>query len=1453
MPFCDAKGWGPTLDVDLVPCFQATILSSLPLAVFAVLAVLASLRNKVNSAGVIRPVWVSGIITMAAGAALLSSAVRLSSTSTSSQVLQGVVTTVSILLVSSAQWIDHRRGMRINAMATSFWFWSLVVAAVYIRTLARASSTSTVEFACTVALLAFSFLVLALDEVLPAHRRDSEATCNPREQAGALSILTWSYIFGKMRKGVSTTLTFQDDVWPVPPLVQHSTSVENVGLTGLFVIMLKAQPLQFCTSVTLKTVAGLLLILQPILLDSLIDFVKSWQPDVNGVHNGDEQPLSNGLLIAFGIFVVGLASTLCGVWGNDKQWTLYYRWKTAMVAIVFRKSLRHGHDARAQYDAGTVINLVDNDAIMVGFMGTNLPELIAVAIQLVGATVILWQRLSYATLVVVVGLIALGPAQAKAGDLIGTASDKRYEMMDMRVSVTSEVMKAMRLIKFYAWENVFAKKIRAIRTTELEYLATSRLGEVVVGLLSNLCPVLILAASLAVYIKIAPDDQPLDANRIFVSLAVFNLLRAPLMELSMSVGPVFRSIASMKRCVEFLNTEDAVEYVQRKNDVTSEIAIRVSAGSFKWSQKEDQNTLSDLDFDIKRNSCVAIVGKVGSAKSSILSALLGNMNKVSGNVEINGSVLYVAQTPWLFNASVRDNILLGAAYDETWYNTVVEACALEADYQTLPAGDRTEIGGRGVNLSGGQRQRISLARAVYARADVYLIDDTLSAVDAHVGRHIFDRVLGSEGLLRGTTRLFVTHSVQYLDAMDRILVMEDGRVVEDGAFEVLRSKGQKLAEIIATMEGQQHRRASSVSEDSKHTSADRSEELNKAENDVDFQVTAVSDPSEENGVLIQKEVDETGRVGLRHFAVYIRACTWPLFLIFLSSVAAAEGINLGSRYWLLHWSNENADSTSLNQWSYLGVYLGWLAGYVVVYAAAAIFYLYYVSPRASAVIHDMLLLRVIRMPLSFFDTTPIGRILTRFQSNVSSVDGGLPDEIYDIAFGLASIIVSVLPAIINSYLFLIFVVASVFILSLTLHFYLGASLSYQRMKLGTEADHLTHVDEVLGGLATVKVFNRLSYETTRNGALYDRLQGALISYYYCNRWFSLWIQIVSTAITFAATIFAIANRSSLSAASIGLSISALLSLAPDLAAITMRFGQFQNDIVALERINCYAHLPIEATDEGYDRVPDTWPEDGSISYVDVSLRYRKDLPLVLKVSFNIANGERIGVVGRTGAGKSSLILSLLRLVDLAQNEDPSQDEELRKTGAIYLSGKDISQESLTQLRSSMAVIAQESFLFQGTLRENLDPTGIALDDELWKAVDKVSLKEYVSGLAGGLDAEVQAGGDNFSQGQRQLLALARVLVTHRVRGGCKVIVLDEATAAVDRQTDSVVQRVIREEFKGVTTITVAHRLHTILDSDRVMVLDAGTVLEFDNPRVLMANASSALFSMAYGHEDLSRW
>ncbi|KAI8815898.1 P-loop containing nucleoside triphosphate hydrolase protein [Fimicolochytrium jonesii] len=1452
-PFCNDPGvWGPfttTNPPDFTPCFRNIVLSALPLALLAVGAVVLGEPSpgvEGNGDGVRRSVvrlanWAWLLKTLASLAAFLSIAVRLHSATSSSETVLDCISLVSILLVIFAQRRDHRRGVRVNAMTTTFWLWKITTAAVYLRSLVLQSVTSGVEFHSTVAIIASSTLVLAFDEFLPLQKSHA-ADSNARDNAGALSLLTWSYIFGKLRKGVSTTLTFEDDVWPIPPLESSAFNAElferyydprRVLTTwGLFAILMKAQYRRFCTATFLKTVAGLLLVVQPILLDYLIDFVQSWQPATASDRSTPQpQPLSTGLLIVTAMLLVGVASSLTGVWGNDKQWNLYYRWKTAMVALIFRKSLHLSPDARAKYDSGAIINLVDNDAIQVGFLGTNLPEIIGVVIQIVSATVLLWQRLSYATLVAMIGLLALGPAQARAGDMIGNAADKQYEAVDTRISLTSEVIKAMRVIKFYCWESIFVDKIQRVRKTELGYLAKGRLGEAFVCLLSNLCPILILAASLAGYILIAPEDAPLDANRIFVSLAIFNLLRVPLTEVSMSIPPVFRSIACMARCIEFLNSPSATPYIH-STPSTSPAAIKVTDGTFTWSASSAP-ALPSLTLSIARSSLVGVVGKVGSGKSSILSALLGDMIKVAGEVEMGGDLVYVSQTPWLFNASVRENILLGRGFEERWYKEVVEACALADDFAALPAGDATEVKGRGGNLSGGQKQRISLARAVYARSAIYLIDDTLSGVDSHVGRHIFDRVLGPDGLLKDTTRVFVTHSVQYLNAMDRVIVVDAGRVVEDGTYDGLISEGRKMAEIIAIHEEHQH--ADSSAAPGKNVS-------NPSSASETSDATAVPSEGEADSTLPPTDAPPTGRVSLHHFAFYIRACTYPLFLLFLFSVAAAEAINLGSRYWLMHWSLANETTPGVSQWPYLATYIAWLAAYCLVYAFASIFFLWYISPRAAAVIHHLLLTRVVRMPMGFFDTTPLGRILTRFQANVSSVDTRLPDEVYDVMFGLASVGVSLVPAVVNTPMLIGFVGVSVGILSFTLIFYLGASLAYTRMKLTTEADHLTHIDEVLSGLSTIKVFNRLSHETTRNASLYDNLQRALLSYYYTNRWFSLWIQLISSLLTFAAAMFAVTYRSSLSAASIGLSISTLLSLGADLATITMRFGMFQNDVVALERINGYVHLPVETPDEDYAPVEATWPATGAVSYVDVSLRYRAGLPLVLRnVSFDIKNGERVGVVGRTGAGKSSLIQSLLRLVELAENDNTPLNR-----GFILVAGRDIAQVPLPRLRASMVVIAQESFLFQGSLRENLDPTGTAPDSALWLALAKVSLNTYISTLEGKLDFSVQPSGDNLSQGQRQLLSLARVLITHLVRGGVRIVVLDEATASVDVETDRIVQRVIREEFRGVTVVTIAHRLHTVLDSDRVLVLEKGAVVEFDDPRVLMRRRTSVLYAMVHG-------
>ncbi|KAJ3164936.1 hypothetical protein HDU88_004917 [Geranomyces variabilis] len=1442
--FCDASGWRPFVNVDgvidIAPCFRNVIITAVPLALLAGSALGSLLFSSRRKTGGSMPAVVyqsSRALGLKMSAAFLAiiftTLARFTAGGQSSVKVMTIVSLIAEVGIVITHIADYCRRIRINWAVTAFWMWSILTAIISLRSWSlEQNPRDSLAMWSSVGVMVGAALVLAFDELMPVHSESPSAT--PRDKAGALSMLTWAYIWPVLRQGMSRDLTFDRDVWPIPHANSndHNTRLLEMEMGhprfpstltswALFCVLIRTQTAPFVSAVMLKTVGSLIILVQPVLLDLLIDLVSSEE---------DSLRYNNGMAIVAGIFATGVASALLVTWGTDIQWNLNYRWRTGMVGVIYRKSLRLCPDARVKFDIGAVTNLVDNDAIMVGLIARSLPNAISVVVQLAVATVVLWRQLSYATILVILGFGILGPMQEATGKLISTALDSRYETLDKRVSVTGEILRAMKLVKFYAWESFFIKKIRSVRNTELKYLAEMRLGEVLIWLEATLFPLLIFAAALAFYIKVAPSDEPLDANRIFVSLALLNLLRAPLTSLSMDIPELYSNSSSFKRCVEFLNSDDATDYVI-KTDMPSSVAVEITNGNFAWSCNSKASlVLRDLNLAIARKSLTAIVGKVGAGKSSILAAIRGDMAKISGSVTVTGKVLYVSQKPWLLAGTIKENILLGGAIDEAWYQKVVAACALTADLDALPAGDRTEIGGHGVTLSGGQRQRISLARAVYGRADTILVDDTLSACDAHVGRHIFEQVLGPNGLLKDVTRIVVTHAVQYLESMDRILIVDDGCVVEQGSFDELCAQNGKLTSVMAA-HGAHHDGMSAAPQNVVKSTSSADVLAEKVDDKVADAATECS------GALIEDEEQVSGRVGNHHFLFYIKACTWPLFLTFLISVGIAEGLNLGSRYWLLHWS-DTGDSS--HAWYYFGVYSAIILAYTVLYTAAAVFFLYYVGPKASAAIHDSLLLRVMRYPMSFFDTTPIGRILTRFQSNVGKVDVGLPDQLFDATFAVATIIANLLPTVINSPLFIVFAAFCVLLFGLQVHVYLGAALSYMRMKMSTEADHLTQIDESLAGISTIKAFSRQRHEAGRNATLYDRLQATQICYYYTNRWLDLSVQILSAAVTAGAAVFAISASRTISPAQVGLIVSATLSLSAEVSIIMQRFGQFQNDLVSLERINGYTQLPVEEPDSSYAAAQlEEWPVKGDISYQNVSLRYREGLPLVLRgVSFDIKSGERVGVVGRTGAGKSSLILSLLRLVDPTGPDF----EDVGQSGRILIDGVDISTVSLTQLRSSIAMIPQESFMFQGTLRENLDPFGHASDEQLWTALDKVSLKPYVSELPEKLDAQVQIGGENFSMGQRQLLALARLLASKPAR----ILVMDEASASVDIESDAVLQRVIRTEFAGRTIITIAHRIHTVLDSDKVIVLDSGEIAEMDNPRVLMAQQKSKLYQLVHG-------
>ncbi|TPX54925.1 hypothetical protein PhCBS80983_g05690 [Powellomyces hirtus] len=1351
--------------------------------------------------------------------------------------LTGLVVYYRFLLIISAVVVAlchaqaHFLGIRGPFVAYIYWGTVTVFSMIKIRSLDLSDTGNKQAFLSNIGLLASASAFLILEELLPVNSVSGNAL-SPLDIAGVLSRVSFGHIWPKMMAAQKRTLQ-ENDIYPIPSaeasIVVHKSLDAQLRKLNCFFTQalahLHRDEQSRAWHVRCGIVSAIVIILQPSLLEALLAFISSRSTDT-------PEPMSTGILIALGFLISGVLAGFTLVWGNQLSFMLYYRWKTAFAAVVFRKACKLAPAERVEFDAGNVTNLADNDCMEIGFLGANLPMLISIVIQLGMAVYLMWKQLSYATIAVVVGLLALGPLQDMNGTYIGKWTGRRYEKMDERMSLMTEIIRAMKVVKMYAWEGYFIEKLRSIRKAELGHLQKRRIGEMLGVLMGNLIPVALFAIVLGIYVKTAPADQPLDAARVFVSLALFNLLKAPLLELSMSYPTIVDSVASLQRMVEFLNCGNGEDYVIRDGTNTNDLAVQVTNGAFAWTKGEDaKDTLKNINVSMKKGSLCCVVGQVGSGKSSLLQALLGDMESSSGRVRTWGTVLYVAQKAWLFQGSVRDNIILDAELDVKWYNQVVEACALTRDFSLLKDGDLTEIGSRGTSLSGGQRQRIALARAVYAQPDILLLDDTLSAVDAHVGRHIFDSVIGSAGILKHSTRIFVTHGVSYIGAADNVLVMKEGEVAEDGTYEQLRAQDNGLLfnimkEWESTQPKSPTKKESSAKEKEEEEVSIKTSCEDRPEKVPDDEKTVVDQ-------IIEKEALSEGS-SLKVATIYFAACSTAFLVAFLLGIAVSEAVNLLGRYWLQHWTEVDPTYASQRLSYYFGIYAAYTLGYVLLYPWAGCFFLIFVGIRASRKMHDSLLVRVMRYPLGFFDRTPSGRIISRFGGNLGRVDIGLPDEVYDMTFALANVIVNLLPTVIGAPIFLVALLVAFIILSSAFKIYIPASVAYMRMKTSMQGEIISNIDETMSGISTVKVFKQTTKASLKHDQLYDKMQGTLLSYFYCNRWFSLWVQIISAFIVFASALLAVHDADSAPAIA-GLAVSTCLVITQEVSMMMQKLGELQNDLVAAERIKEYLDLPTEmpVDSRGNPVIKPAahragWPATGEIEYKNFSLTYRAGIPAALNnLSFKIKSGEKIGVVGRTGAGKSSLSLSLLRLVGSCEHE--AANLGARTSGQIFIDGVDIATLSVETVRSSISIIPQESFMFAGSIRDNLDPTLQKSDQELWTVLEKVNLKDYVAAMDGGLDGVVESGGENFSSGLQQLVCLARALLRDS-----RILILDEATASVDIENDRLIQTAIRREFVDRTVITIAHRIDTIMDSDRVMVMDAGQVVEFGSPADLRA-------------------
>ncbi|KAJ5811897.1 ABC transporter integral membrane type 1 [Penicillium riverlandense] len=1028
------------------------------------------------------------------------------------------------------------------------------------------------------------------------------------------------------------------------------------------------------------------------------------------------------------------------------------------------------------------------------------------------------------------------------------------KITDQRVSLTQEILQAVRFVKYFGWESSFLSRLKAIRKREIRSIQT--LLAVRNGILCVSLAIPTFASMLA-FITYALSSHDLNPARIFSSLALFNSLRMPLNMLPMVIGQVTDAWTALNRIQEFLLAEEQKEDIEK--DEKMENAIEMEHASFTWERlptdkeedktgkkkaakaahaasalKSDDDTaddapvepfkLNDLTLEVGRHELIAVIGTVGCGKSSLLSALAGDMRVTDGSVRLSTTRSFCPQYAWIQNTSVQKNILFGKEYDEDWYNKVIDACALAPDLDILPNGDQTEIGERGITVSGGQKQRLNIARAIYFNAELVLMDDPLSAVDAHVGRHIMDKAIC--GLLKDRCRILATHQLHVLNRCDRIIVMDEGRIHAIDTYDNLMRDDEVFQRLMSTT-GQED-------------SSEKTEEA--AEGEPDEKKTAAAVPGKPAAALMQQEEKATASVGWDVWKAYIKAsgssfnAIVVIFLLALANVA-----NIWTSLWLSYWTSDKYPSLSMGQ--YIGIYAG-LGGSVVVLMFVFSTYMTTCGTNSSRTMLQRAMTRVLRAPMSFFDTTPLGRITNRFSKDIQVMDNELSDAMRIYALTM-TMIISVMVLIIVFFHYFVIALAPLFILFLLAsNYYRASAREMKRHEAVLRSMVYARFGEAITGTACIRAYG-VEHQFRRSiRDSIDVMNGAYFLTFSNQRWLSVRLDAVATSLVFVTGVLVVTSRFDVSPSISGLVLSYILSIAQMLQFTVRQLAEVENNMNATERVHYYGTQLEEEAPLQLAPVAASWPEKGRITFDNAHMRYRAGLPLVLKgLTMDVQGGERIGIVGRTGAGKSSIMSALFRLTELSG-------------GTIKIDGINIATVGLNDLRSRLAIIPQDPALFRGTIRSNLDPFNEHEDLELWTALRQAYLvgQDSVEPVAEGLpsvpasgtatpvtgsdskpqqhtkltlESPVDEEGLNFSLGQRQLMALARALVRQ-----ARIIVCDEATSSVDFETDQKIQRTMAQGFHGKTLLCIAHRLRTIIHYDRICVMDQGQIAEMDTPVAL---------------------
>ncbi|XP_073399007.1 multidrug resistance-associated protein 1-like [Dendrobates tinctorius] len=1373
----------------------------------------------------------------------------------------------TMLLATCLIQYERIRGVRSSALMLVFWILTFICAVFQLRTKITIALSQAVEINRLRYTLFMLYFLLVLFQCILSFFNDrppfftsvkNDMNPCPLSSASFLSKVTFSWFTEIMFRGYKQPLK-SDDVWSLrksdtaedillkfsreiqrqwhktKPLEVHTKFSKDKKENEIHVyqedqneteILLKNPSMQMNNQSLLKIIANsfgyhflfsaLLMVLytaflfiSPELMRLLLDRLQN-----------SSAPTWQSFLIAVLLLICPCFQSLFLHQHDYQCYVIGMRLRSAIVGSVYKKALVISNAGRKNSSAGEIVNLISTDVQKLMDLATCLNYIWSAPITIIFAMYFLWQTLGIAVLAGVGVFILNLPFMTVFGVLIKKFQEEQMKQKDGRIKLISEILQGIKVLKLYAWENAFMKKVGNFRLMELKAVKKNAL------LLSGALAVFVASpfwVSLSMFgVFLALDENNiLDAQKAFVTIMLLNILRIPLRMFPMAITLTVQSTVSLRRLAKFFSEEELEANVETL-DATSRNDIVVCDGIFSWGPTGDP-CLWSINLSIEKGSLVAVVGHVGCGKSSLLSALLGEMEKVIGKVALKGSIAYVPQQTWIPNATFKENVLFGRTMDKDWYDNVIQACALLPDLKILSGGENTEIGEKGINLSGGQKQRISIARAVYRNCDVYLLDDPLSAVDAHVGQHLFEHVIGPNGLLKGKTRVLVTHGVSFLPQVDNIIVMADGRISEVGTYAELLAKNGDFADFLQTYALTKEQEESHI-ESKVMDYKGKATEVKKADVGLRKEVTLeaaeeLTEGDADAGKLTETDIALTGRVKLSVYLEYCRIMgKWYLLMcavFFIIQQLSAMGHN----YWIGLWADDPpVNGTQQNTSMRLAVYsiLGIVQGLGIFIASATIII---GGVSVSRQLHSNLLHSILRSPLSFFERTPSGNLTNRFAKEMDTIDNIIPQMLMlFIIMSLTILEILLVIAIATPLAAVAFVPLGLLYFFLQ-RFYVATSRQLKRLDAVSKSPLYTHFNETLQGVNVIRAFKEQKRFIQDSNLRLNTNQRFYFSSFVANRWLSVRCDLLSNFIVFTVAIVGVLFRESISPGLVGLAVVNSLRLTGVLKEAVHTATDMETNSVSVERVKEYCDVEPEApwTLE-YDSAPTEWPHAGKIEFQNYGLRYRKDLELALKkVTASIQPGEKVGIVGRTGAGKSSLTLGLFRILEPA-------------TGTIHIDGIDVSKLGLHELRSKITIIPQDPVLFLGSLRMNLDPFDNYSDEDIWTALELAHLKSFASSLPDGLNHMCSEGGENLSVGQRQLVCLARALLRKT-----KILVLDEATAAVDLETDELIQSTIREEFKDSTVITIAHRLNTIMDYTRIVVFDKGEIVEFDTPSTLLEN------------------